>query len=139
MLAFIHAVPRTHATHDDAIAFFGGALVAASEECRAALNDMSLPSTGATILLCEGFLAQLSDVEIDAVIAHELGHVVCGHLAYTDKERSEGAIRCEIEADAVAARIVGAAAVYSLLCHVAGHALDDPCIKARLDALFTQL
>lgn len=137
VLSFI--VPSSSAVHDEVHAICGGALCASGELVHAIAAhapELALSSEGFTVLLSEQLVSSLCDEELDAVLAHEMGHAYLGHLSVPAEQRTgDVMLRNEIEADAVAARVVGAAAMYSALCFVAADYLDNPQIAARLDAL----
>lgn len=49
---------------------------------RGAANAMTVGHTKSMIVLYHGLLEDLADDEIQAVIAHECGHILCDHLLY---------------------------------------------------------
>ncbi|GAC1369061.1 MAG: M48 family metallopeptidase [Ktedonobacteraceae bacterium] len=48
-----------------------------------AVNAFTFGHTRPYIVLCSGLLEMMNEEEVMAVIAHELGHVKCGHVLYT--------------------------------------------------------
>lgn len=141
MLAFTYTVPVTHLQHDGLSVFFGGAFAAPGDIVRTEIDPVCV-STLPCVCICEGLAAQLSDSEFDAVLAHELGHVALGHLDAPLEERAQFTpqqhLDIELAADAVAVRVVGAAAVYSMLCLIANGG-EDEATQARINAVFKLL
>lgn len=99
------------------------------KECSEILDAMSASKFERIIFLDNSLKSKLSEQEVKAVLYHEVGHIVCGHLTTTGRDIKE-----ELEADAYAAKILGdKKVVANALRKIAGR-FDAEC-NVRIAAL----
>lgn len=103
--------------------------ISSMKDCSEILEAMSASSAPKIIFMDNSLKSKLTEQEVKAVLYHEVGHIVCGHL--TNKGYD---IKQEIEADAYSAKLLGDKKVVANALRKIGGRFDAD-INTRIAAL----